>query len=334
MEGFWCGKRVLVAGGAGFIGSHVVDLLLERGAYVRIVDNFERGTMANLTRPKDLAGVIVGDLRSPEACANAVRGQEVVLNFAAKVAGLFYNKNHHSDMLTANVQINSNLLTAAEIEGVDRFCVISTAAVYPYDSPYPTPEVAAEDGPPGASEEGYGWAKLLAEKEAQYHYREKGTQICIARLYNVFGPKDHFDDETSHVLPALIKRALSAANRLKVFGSGGQTRSFIFAKDCARAVLDLVPNYSVADPTNIGSTEEITVAALATLILQLLGRDLEIEFDRSQPEGHARKLPDTRKFQAVVGREPASTSLLDGLRATIDWYLQSRSCINEVAKRR
>jgi nucleoside-diphosphate-sugar epimerase len=185
---YWSGKKVLVTGGAGFIGSHLVEQLVEEGARVRVADNLERGRAENLSAVKNDIEFLKLDLRDLDNCRKACEGMEVVFNLAAKVTGIEYNRNHHADMFENNMLLQQNPLHAAAEKGVARFIQVSTACIYPHDAIVPTPESEGTRGEPEPTNAGYGWAKRMGERLAEYYARETGMEIGIVRPFNAYGP--------------------------------------------------------------------------------------------------------------------------------------------------
>jgi GDP-L-fucose synthase len=316
---FWNNKHVLITGGAGFVGSHVVELLLEDGARVRVVDNLSNGTLENLNKVKDRVEFIHGNLENLDDCKKSTKGMDVVLNLAAKVGGIKYNVEHPGTMFRDNVIINTNMLEAARINTVERFLVISSACVYTRYCKIPTPESEGFVGTPEPTNFGYGWAKRMAEIQADAYCREFNMKIAIARPYNAYGPRDHFDPEKSHVIPALIKRIFDGENPLTVWGNGEESRAFIYVRDLARGMLDLIEKHPEPDPVNIGTDEEMKIKELVKLLVGLSGTNPQISFDTSKPAGQPRRNCDTTRAKEKIGFV-AKTKLEDGLRNTIEWY--------------
>ncbi|HIE52562.1 MAG TPA: NAD-dependent epimerase/dehydratase family protein [Armatimonadetes bacterium] len=318
---YYRGKKVLVTGGAGFLGSHLAEFLVQDGAQVRVVDNLERGRLENLAAVWEDIEFIEGDLRDFETGKRVTKGMDVVINMAAKVTGIHYNRFHHGDMFTQNVMINTNTLEAARLNDVPRFCVVSTACIYPHDAKVPTPESEGDRGTPEPTNEGYGWAKRMAEKQGIYYAQEYGMEIAIVRPFNAYGPRDHFDEATSHVIPALIKKILDGLDPVPIWGSGNQSRVFVHGKDFARGIELVTAFYAQADPVNVGHDDEITIRDLFYKLCDLLDRHPQPFFDTSMPEGYPRRAADTTKLKAVtMGWEP-EVSLEEGLREMIEWYL-------------
>ncbi len=310
---------MLVTGGAGFVGSHVVELLLEEGAIVRVVDNLSNGTLENLDKVKDRIEFIHGNLENLDDCKKSSKEIDIVLNLVAKVGGIKFNVEHPGTMFRDNVIVNTNMLEAARINNVERFLVISSACVYPRFCKIPTPESEGFVGTPEPTNFGYGWAKRMAEIQADAYYREFKMKIAIARPYNSYGPRDHFYTEKAHVIPALIKRIFDEENPLTVWGNGEESRAFIYVRDLARGMLDLIEKHPEPDPVNIGTDEEIKIKELVKLLVELSGKSPQISFDTSKPAGQPRRNCDTTKAKEKIGFI-AKTTLDNGLRNTIEWY--------------
>lgn len=319
MKNFWRNKKVLVTGGAGFIGSHVVEKLLERGAIVSILDNLQNGSIDNVSHIKKKITIIRGDCMDLKVASNACRGQDVVMNLAARVGGIEYNRTHQVSMLRDNLLIETIMLEAAHKTGVERFLVVSSACVYPRNCSVPTPESEGFLDEPEPTNGGYGWAKRMGEKEGQYYAEEFGLKVGIVRPYNCYGPRDHFDPETSHVIPALIKRVFDGENPVKVWGSGNQTRAFLFVEDLAEGMISAVEKYPFPDPLNLGTDEEISIKDLIKKILEISGVKTKIVFDTTKPDGSLRRNSDNKKAKEKIGFA-AKNSLDEGLRKTISWY--------------
>jgi nucleoside-diphosphate-sugar epimerase len=317
---YWRGKRVLVTGGAGFLGSHLVEYLVEDGADVAVVDNLERGRLENLSAVIGDIRFINADLRDPTVCDVVMAGQEVVVNMAAKVTGIQYNINHHGDMFTQNMLICANTLEAARRQGVQRYTCVSTACIYPHDAKVPTPEEEGERGTPEPTNEGYGWAKRMAERQARYYASEYGMEIAICRPFNAYGDRDYYDEATSHVIPALIKKVLDGEGPVVVWGSGEQSRAFVHARDFAKGIQLVTEMYAEADPVNIGHDQETTIRELLEKILEMTGKRPRVVYDTSRPEGYRRRAADTTKLRRVTGGFVPRVSLEEGLAEMIRWY--------------
>ena len=319
----WSGKKVLVTGGAGFIGSHLVEALVREGASVRAVDNLENGSLSNLESCRTKVEFLRGDLTQPETCKRAVKGIEIVCNLAARVGGIEYNMKQPATMFTSNVLINTLMLEAARSEGVERYLCVSSACVYPRNSTIPTPEAEGFKGEPESTNRAYGWAKRMAEIHAQTCAQEFGLKIAIVRPHNTYGCRDHFDPERAHVIPAILRRVFDGEEPLVVWGDGEQTRAFVYVEDVVRGMLLALEKYPEAVPLNIGTEEEIKIRDLANLIVELSGKRSRIVFDASKPSGQARRKADITRARTLIGYEP-EVSLEQGLPKVVEWYVGQR----------
>jgi len=316
---FWKNKRVVVTGGAGFIGSHVVENLLNRGAQVRVYDRVINGRLKHITHLKDLVEIIKGDCTDLKTAEKAFKGQDVVMNLAAHVGGIEYNRNHQATMLRDNLEIASTMIEAARRAQVERFLVVSSACVYPHDAKVPTTEDEGSRGEPEPTNGGYGWAKRMAEILGKYYAEEFGMKVGIVRPYNAYGPRDHFDPSSSHVIPALIKRVFDGENPINVWGSGKQTRAFLYVEDFAEGLILAIEKYPIPDPINIGTDEEISIKDLIQKIVNITDSKAKIVFDTSKPDGSPRRNCDNTKAKLKIGFQ-AKTMLDEGLQKTIEWY--------------
>jgi GDP-L-fucose synthase len=318
---YWDKKKVLVTGGGGFIGSHVVELLLRsgKGVTVTVADRPSPAKKRNLKAVWKDISFKKAELSDPRAAVKLCRGQDVVLNLAASVGGVGWNSAHSASLFRDNVAIGVNVLEAARRADVGRFLVVSSACVYPRDCAIPTPESEGFRGEPEKSNEGYGWAKRMSEYAGRAYAAEFGMEVAIARPYNAYGPRDHFDAERSHVIAALVKRVCDGEDPVRVWGDGSVTRSFLYVEDFARGLLEVAEKHPKADPLNIGADEEISMRELAGLIVRLSGSRAKLAFDPSKPSGQPRRRCDTSKARRTIGFE-ARVSLTEGLARTIEWY--------------
>lgn len=320
--GYWSGRRVCVTGGAGFVGSYLTEMLVEDGAKVTVADTLTRGSADRIAAVLNDVRLVEVDVTTPEGADAATGNQEIVLNLAAKVTGIEYNRFHHADMFSANMRIGTQVLESAAKNGVERFLVVSTACIYPHDAEVPTRESEGGRGLPEPTNEGYGWAKRMAEALGRYYDQESPMSVVVCRPFNMYGPRDHWDEETSHVIPALIKRAMDGDNPVVVWGSGNQTRAFLHARDGALGMKLVAEKAADPEPINIGNDDEISMRTLAEKILELTGVKAELRFDTSKPDGYPRRSADVSKLRAVTGWAP-ETPLDEGIKEMIAEYKQT-----------
>lgn len=324
---FFRDRTVAVAGGTGFIGSHVVEQLLRLGARAIVLSR--RAEAKFLRHHLSEIEIRQCDFEVYESTLKALEGASVVLNLAAKVAGLEYNKQHPASIFHENMQIFLNVIKAVQKLRVERFLVTSSACVYPRDCKIPTPEEEGRVREPEPTNSGYGWAKRMQEYLGAQYAREFGLSVSIARPYNCYGPRDNFDPSSSHVIPALIRKAFETTDGLlNVWGDGSHSRSFLYVDDFARGLLEVAARYPMADPVNLGTHEETTIRELATRIADLVsevrGLPIHPQFEPGGLTGQPRRCCDVSKAIRVIGFR-AKIGLLEGLRRTVEWFAENES---------
>ena len=320
---FFTGKRVVVTGGGGFIGSHVVEQVVALGGNAVVLS---RRGFPDFLRPfEGRIESVECDLTDRSQARTALAAADIVLHLAADIGGLTYNMAHPASIFDNNMRIGMNVLDGARENAVGRVLLCSSACVYPRFCSVPTPEDEGFKDTPEPTNSGYGWAKRMLEFLGAQYEQEFGLSVAIARPYNAYGPRDEFDPERSHVIPALIRKALeSGGGDFPVWGDGEASRAFIYVDDFARGIIEVAARHPGADPMNIGADEEVTIKVLAEMIAELTfvltGKRPTPIFDPAAPTGQPRRNCDTTKARAVLGfstRDP----LNEGLRKTIEWYL-------------
>lgn len=316
---YWRGKRVVVTGGSGFIGSHVVERLLPLAASV-VVPTRQEGTPRHLRGVADEVEIMTGDLRSEEFARSVMKGADTAMLLAATVGGIQWNIAHPGSVFRDNMRAYLGSLDGARLEGVGRVLVTSSACVYPRHCAIPTPESEGFRDRPEETNEGYGWAKRMEEYLGQAYTHEFGMSIAVARPYNAYGPRDDFDPVSCHVIPALIRKACDPeSDELLVWGSGNQSRSFLYVSDFADGLIRICERATDAEPTNVGADQETTIGELAKTLVALSETGKKLHFDTSKPEGQPRRHCDTTLLQERYDFQ-ARVSLEDGLRETVRYF--------------
>jgi nucleoside-diphosphate-sugar epimerase len=323
-NGFWQNKRVLVGGGAGFLGSYLTPQLVEAGARVTVVDNFDNSSIDSLAPVMDRIEFIEGDLREAETCDRVTAGKDVIMNLAAKAFGMEYSRAHNGEMLVYNLLCTLTALESARKNNVERFLIVSSSCVYPDEAPIPTPELDVFTGMPESVNQGYGWAKRIEELAGDYYARDYGMKVTIVRPFNPYGGHYRWGSEDkAHVIPALVKRVMDGEDPLVVWGSGNQRRNFLHAKDAMSLLMRIVEKDVVATPVNVGYDDDVTIADLVNLICEVAGVAPKIVFDTNKPEGRFRKCAQADRLRGVTDNYQPQISLRQGIEEMIEWYQRS-----------
>lgn len=304
---FWSGKRVLVTGGAGFIGARVVATLERHGA---------RPDDILVTRSRDC------DLREQANCSNAVRGREVVIHLAAPTGGISYSRAHAASQYRDCTRINLNMLEAAREAGVEKFVAIGNLLAYPASAESPLREDRLHDGAVASTHLGIGLAKRDMVSLAGMYFAEYGLNVVNVLSANAYGPGDHFGHPDSHVVPATIAKCFRDED-LVVWGDGSPTRDFLFVDDIAEGVVLAAERLVAPGYVNLASGNETSIADLVRLIAELSGFRRAIKFDATKGGGGPRRVASTELCTQLTGFAPR-VALAEGLARTIEWYRASR----------
>ena len=302
-------KRVLITGGSGFLGRCVVKRLLEEGAII----NDPRSYHYNLVSP----GVAINLMQAFEP--------HIVIHLAAVCGGIGANQKEPGRFFYENIMMGVQLIEAARSEGVEKFVQLGTVCAYPKFTPAPFKEEDLWNGYPEETNAPYGIAKKALLVQCQAYRQQYGMNAIYLLPVNLYGPRDNFDLETSHVIPALIRKCLEAkasgAESITVWGTGSASREFLYVEDCADAILKATKSYDGAEPVNIGSGSEISLKDLVETIKSVTGYEGKVVYDASRPDGQPRRQLDTTRAEKLFDFR-ASTDLLSGLRLTTEWYLE------------
>ncbi|HQC12732.1 MAG TPA: GDP-L-fucose synthase [Methanoregulaceae archaeon] len=308
---FWKDKTFLVTGGAGFLGSHLVERMKEKG----VVHENIRVTRSKTT-----------DLRIWEHCVDAVQEIDVVIHLAAKVGGIGYNRENPATLFYDNAMMGIQLMEAARRAGVEKFVQVGTVCAYPKYTPVPFKEEDLWNGYPEETNAPYGVAKKMLLVQAQAYREQYGFNAIYLLPVNLYGPRDNFDPESSHVIPALIRKFIDAkkskSDTVEVWGTGSASREFLYVDDAARGIVLATELYNKPNPVNLGSGMEIPIKDLVVLIGELTGFDGEIVWDATKPDGQPRRCLDVSRAREEFGFE-SEMGFREGLKRTIEWYVEN-----------
>ena len=292
-----------MTGGSGFLGSHVVERLEAAGHEVTV----PRSADYDLTRADDAARLF------------ADADPEIVFHLAALAGGIGANRAEPGRFWYANLLMGAHVLEESRVASVRKLVMLGTICSYPKFTPVPFREEELWNGYPEETNAPYGVAKKAQLVGAQAYREQYGLNTIYLLPVNLYGPRDNFDLETSHVIPALVRKMLEGIDEVLLWGDGSPTREFLYVDDCAEAIVAAAERYDGPDPVNVGSGEEIAIRELAGLVAELTGFEGELVWDASKPNGQPRRRLDTTRARELFGFE-ARTSLRDGLERTIAWY--------------
>lgn len=312
--GFWERKKVTVTGGAGFLGSYVVKRLRAAGCRQVFVPLKEKYDLVRLPAVRRLFKDAKPD---------------IVIHLAARVGGIEANRRSPATFFYDNLMMGAQLMEEARKRGIEKFVALGTICSYPKNTPVPFKEEDLWNGYPEETNAPYGLAKKMLLVQSQAYRQQYGFNSIFLMPVNLYGPGDNFNPQTSHVIPALIKKCLDArdcgSKEIVVWGTGRPTREFLYVEDAAEAIVRAAEKYNKPEPVNIGAGFEISIRDLAVLIARLTGFKGRIIWDRSKPDGQPRRRLDTSRAKKEFGFK-ARTPFEKGLKETIAWYKKERVC--------
>ncbi len=312
MGGFFEDRRVVVTGGAGFLGSYVTEGLRKRGCkniLVPEIEDYDLVKMNDIVRMYD-------DMKP-----------DIVIHIAAVVGGIGANREHPGEFFYKNLMMGVQLIEEGRKRDIEKFVAIGTVCAYPKFSPVPFKEDDLWNGYPEETNAPYGLAKKMLLVQSQAYRAEYGFNSIFLLPVNLYGPGDNFDPASSHVIPALIKKCVDAIEAgddyIECWGTGGASREFIYAADAAEGILLATEHFNGPEPVNVGAGFEITIKELVEKIAELTDFNGEIRWDSSRPDGQPRRRLDTSRARKLFGFE-AKTPFDEGLKVIVDWYIKTR----------
>ncbi len=320
----WAGERVLVTGGASFIGSHLVEDLVTSGADVRVADDFSSGTRANLATVADQIQVLEGNLKQKSVALEATEDIDTVFHLAADHGGRGYIANYPANCAT-NMALDNIVFESAVENGVDRISFASSACVYPTDIQQERRRlredmVSFKERGGAYADETYGWAKLMGELSLQAFHEQYDIDASIVRIFTAYGPREN----ETHAIIALIAKAFAQQDPYTIWGNGEQTRNFTYVKDITAALLQAAEHVSDATPVNAGVSEFISINDVVDTIFEHLNWEPEArEYLTDKPVGVRHRAADTSRADRLLGFEP-EYGLEEGIESTLEWYTSNR----------
>lgn len=312
-------KRVVVTGGAGLIGSYLVERVVAAGARVAVADDFSKGKREFIARVADKVEVREGDLERPEVMERSLAGADVVFHLASRAYGIGYSAANHLAILEHNERITNNLFQVIAQRPVAHLLVASSSCVYPDDAITPLTELPIFTGEPEVANSGYGWAKRLLEQKMLLLARHRKVPLTIVRPFNIYAERYSWVGESSQAIPMLVKKVLDGADPVVIWGSGSQRRNYLHAIDCADAMAGLIEG-GTTGTVNIGTEDTITLRELVETICRLSDRQVQIVTDRSRPEGRGIKSADATLLRRLYPGFRVTVGLDDGIRRMLGWY--------------
>lgn len=304
---FWQAKKVLITGGSGFLGSHVVEQLHKMDATVFAPSHYDY----DLTQLNNIQAMY------------SKYPSDIVIHLAAKVGGIGANREHPGSFFYDNLMMGTQLIHEAYRRKISKFVALGTVCAYPKYTPVPFKEEDLWNGYPEETNAPYGLAKKMMLVQSQGYREEYGFNSIFLLPVNLYGPNDNFDPSSSHVIPALIKKCVDAINNnnneIVVWGDGSATREFLYVEDAAQAILLAAEKYNKSEPVNIGSNFEISIKDLVELVAKHTGYKGKISWDSTKPNGQPRRKLDTNRAKEQFGFE-STTQFDDGIKKTISWY--------------
>lgn len=302
----WTSKNVIVTGGNGFLGSRVVKILKEKNTKNIVIPDSQDN-----------------DLRNKDNCSSILKEIDIVFHLAAKVGGIGLNQSKPGELFYDNLMMGVNLMEEARKNKIEKFISLGTICSYPKFTELPFKENSIWDGYPEETNAPYGLAKKMLLVQSQAYRQQYDFQSITIFPTNLYGPNDNFDQTSSHVIPAIIKKVFDAKannqNYISLWGDGTPTRDFLYVDDAAQGIISAAEKYNTSEPLNLGSGVEISIKDLAQMILNIMGNEMQINWEVDKPNGQPRRCVSITKAKQEIDFYP-KIGLKEGLEKTIEWY--------------
>lgn len=339
-ENFWQGKRVIVTGGSGFLGSFVIEKLLARGVTEILIPRIANYNLTDKTAITQLlndalqpAELVPAYLKAPvfqPAGFDQSPANLVVIHLAANVGGIGANREHPAEFFYDNIMMGVELMHQSWKQGVGKFTAIGTVCAYPKFTPVPFKEEDLWIGYPEETNAPYGLAKKMMLVQSQAYREQYGFNSIFVLPVNLYGPRDNFNPKSSHVIPALIRKAVEARNagakEIVAWGDGSPTREFLYAEDAAEGIVTATEKYNSSEPVNLGSGYEISIKDLTEMIVNMVGFEGKLVWDTEKPNGQPRRGLDVTRAKERFGWS-AKMPFNEGLKHTIEWFIANQDKI-------
>jgi len=314
------GKIVAVTGGAGLIGSFLVEDLLAVGATVVVVDDFSTGSRAHLTAVAGQIELREGDLEQPGVAARCLDGAQIVFHLASRAFGVGYGAKRHLEICLHNERVTNNVVEALAARPPEFVLTVSSSCVHRDDGPDTFPELPVYDGEPERVNSGYGWAKRFMETKFTMLSHISGVPVAIVRPVNIYGERYRWRGANSQAIPMLVHKVMSGMDPVVIWGSGRQRRNYMHAADCADLLRRIVEAGAGGSTVNIGLEETVSISELAATIIEVTGASPRTVFDTTKPEGRFIKSADSTRLRSIVGDVTPAIPLRAGIARMADWF--------------
>ena len=323
-------KKVVVTGGAGLIGSHLTEILVQKKFEVTVIDDFSTGNIKNLNHIKDKIKLVKGNLEDKSFCMNVLKGFDQVFHLASRAYGIGYSEKNHLKLLIHNENITNNLIHAFRKFKPKEILIVSSSCVYDENGSYSPNEVSLFKGLPEMANMGYGWAKRFLEQKFKLLVEEIDAKLFVVRPFNIYGHRYCWKGEYSQAIPMIVKRVLDKENPINIWGSGKQQRSYVHASDCAELIYMIMNSNHHSFPINLGGYDTVSIKKLVEIICKVYNSQSRVIFDHSKPEGALLKKSDFDQIIKIFPDYKYKITLKEGISKMQNWYQETFEIENNI----